>query len=152
METQQVLPGASKSRGPNAGFIKGWIQRLLFYLPLSFWALFTIFGLLWIVVTSFKTNRELYSNVWSLPTTLQIQNYIKAWDVVKMGQYFSNSLIVVFSSIILNPGPRISSLILPHSRSAPCLRDLRSRRFSAKRSNKPAKSSQPSASSTRPQM
>ncbi len=101
METKQALPAGSKIRGPNANIVKVGIQRFLFYLPLSFWAIFTIFGLLWILLTSFKTNRQLYSNVWSLPTTLQFQNYIKAWDVVKMGQYFSNSLIVVFTSIIL---------------------------------------------------
>ena len=101
LDTNQALPAGSKGRISPFSALKMRVQRILFHVPLGVWAIFTIFGLFWIVLTSFKTNRELYSNVWSLPTSLQIQNYIKAWEVVKMGQYFSNSLIVVFTSIIL---------------------------------------------------
>jgi ABC-type glycerol-3-phosphate transport system permease component len=68
---------------------------------LGLWSLFTVFSILWVIASSFKTNRELFQAVWSLPTALQIENYIKAWTVVKMGQYFSNSLIVVLASVFI---------------------------------------------------
>ena len=63
--------------------------------------LFNIFAIFWVALASFKTNRQLYSDVWSLPTSFQLANYIKAWSVVKMNLYFVNSLIVVTSSVIL---------------------------------------------------
>ena len=71
------------------------------YVILLIWAAFTIFGMLWILVSSFKRTGEIFRNVWSLPTELFFTNYIKAWSVVKMGSYFFNSLIVVSISILL---------------------------------------------------
>ncbi len=83
----------------RAGRVQHIIKHFFSYLPLSLWTVFTIFGMLWIFVTSFKTNRELYGSVWTLPAVIQFQNYIKAWSVVKMGDYFLNSVLVVFVSV-----------------------------------------------------
>jgi N-acetylglucosamine transport system permease protein len=83
----------------RAGRVQHIIKHFFSYLPLSLWTVFTIFGMLWILVTSFKTNRELYSSVWTLPAVIQFQNYLKAWSVVKMGDYFLNSVFVVFVSV-----------------------------------------------------
>jgi N-acetylglucosamine transport system permease protein len=80
--------------------MKKYMQVLPAYAILSLWSLFTIFVILWVAETSFKTNRELFKNVWSLPTNLQIENYIKAWSVVKMGPDFINSLLVVSFSVL----------------------------------------------------
>ena len=77
-------------------------NRLLRALPrvpattvLVLWTAFTIFAFLWIVVASFKGNQELFASAWSLPTTLHFENYVKAWSVVRMGDFFLNSLVVV---------------------------------------------------------
>lgn len=77
-------------------------NRLLRALPrvpattvLVLWTAFTIFAFLWIVVSSFKGNQELFASAWSLPTTLHFENYVKAWSVVRMGDFFLNSLVVV---------------------------------------------------------
>jgi len=77
------------------------ITLIPMYATVSMWAFFNIFVILWIAIASFKTNRELYANVWSLPTSLSLANYIKAWSVVKMDQLFLNSLIVVSVSVVL---------------------------------------------------
>jgi N-acetylglucosamine transport system permease protein len=81
--------------------LKRWVSLIPSYVILGLWSLFTIFSILWVIASSFKTNRELFTAVWSLPTTLNIDNYIKAWTTVKMGQYFSNSLIVVLVSVFI---------------------------------------------------
>jgi len=78
-----------------------WIRRIPTYVFLSLWAAFAIFCVLWIIFTSFKTNRELFANVWALPTRFVFENYVKAWQVVRMGDYFINSIIVVFASVAL---------------------------------------------------
>lgn len=71
------------------------------YIFLSAWSLFTAFCIVWIVITSFKTNRELFRNVWATPKGVAVENYVKAWDVVKMGDYFLNSLIIVCAAVLL---------------------------------------------------
>jgi len=81
--------------------VKKWASLVPSYLILGLWSLFTVFSILWVIASSFKTNRELFTAVWSLPSAFQIENYIKAWTTVKMGQYFSNSLIVVLASVFI---------------------------------------------------
>lgn len=84
-------------------FRKVWrvIQTIPAYVFLIAWTVFTIFGMLWIFTSSFKNTGSIFKNVWALPSKLYLQNYIKAWSVVKMGDYFANSVIVVSISIIL---------------------------------------------------
>lgn len=81
--------------------VKKWASLVPSYLILGLWSLFTVFSILWVIASSFKTNRELFTAVWSLPSALNFDNYIKAWTTVKMGQYFSNSLIVVLTSVFI---------------------------------------------------
>ena len=81
--------------------VKKWASLIPSYVILGLWSLFTVFSILWVIASSFKTNRELFTAVWSLPSALNFDNYIKAWTTVKMGQYFSNSLIVVLVSVFI---------------------------------------------------
>lgn len=67
---------------------------------LILWIAFTIFAFLWIVVASLKSNRDLFTNIWGLPTTLHWENYRKAWSTVHMGRYFFNSMFVVSSAVL----------------------------------------------------
>lgn len=77
------------------------ISKSLSYLFLSLWSIFTIFTLLWIVVASLKSNRELFRSVWSLPDTLHFENYVKVWKLFNLSIYFRNSLIVVPISVLI---------------------------------------------------
>lgn len=81
--------------------VQKWIKVLPSYLILISWSLFTFFAITWVTMTSFKTNRELYNNVWAFPAEPQWGNYIKAWTTVKMGDFFINSLIVVTISVFV---------------------------------------------------
>lgn len=97
----RVLRSASPRRG--YGFwaqLRDLAPRLPGYLFLGLWIGFTIFAFLWVILTSFKTNQELFANVWSLPSHLEWKNYVKAWNVVRMKDYFLNSLIVVTGSTL----------------------------------------------------
>ena len=81
------------------------LRRTLPSLParifVMFWVAFTIFAFIWIVVSSFKGNRELFASAWSLPTVLHFENYAKAWKLARMGNYFLNSLVIVGISTAL---------------------------------------------------
>jgi len=71
------------------------------YIIVSVFVSFTLFSILWMVLTSLKTNNELFQNVWSLPEVPQFSNYVKAWNVLKLASFYRNSLIVVSSSVVL---------------------------------------------------
>jgi ABC-type glycerol-3-phosphate transport system permease component len=97
----QITESSSTKRRYIIDKVNKWLRHLPAYLVLGGWSLFTIFVFLWIALTALKTNRELFMNVWSLPTDLQFSNFIKAWTEVKLGRYFLNSLLVVGSSVLL---------------------------------------------------
>ncbi len=99
--TNRLNPPASRSTRMTTERIKKWSRLLPAYLLLGAWSLFTAFVILWVALTSLKSNRELFLNVWALPTRLQIENYIKAWSTVKMGAYFLNSVIVVLTALVI---------------------------------------------------
>jgi len=87
-----------------------WRQRLgagpyliLIYVILGVWAAITLFGFSWIVLTSFKTNRELFGirTVWGLPDIMQWENYVRAWTRSQMGNFLFNSIWVSALSVLL---------------------------------------------------
>lgn len=74
------------------------------YLILIAWASVTVFIFVWLLMTSFKTNPEVFGSPWALPTTpleAGSANYGKAWNVSKMGIYFGNSVLVTTISVLL---------------------------------------------------
>ena len=63
------------------------------------WALLVILPLLWMVMTSFKTDREIIFDPWALPETMQWNNFTRAWNEARIGDYFQNTIIVVGFSV-----------------------------------------------------
>jgi ABC-type glycerol-3-phosphate transport system permease component len=79
-------------------------RNLPYYAFLIIFSLITILIFLWLAESSFKTNREVFGNVWALPATpflAAVANYGKAWNLSHMSVYFSNSVIVTLLSVLL---------------------------------------------------
>ncbi|WP_433550671.1 carbohydrate ABC transporter permease [Micromonospora zamorensis] len=68
---------------------------------LLFWGLLTVLPLLWMFISSFKTNGEILSDPWGLPGALHWDNWARAWTGAHIGRYFVNSLVVVTGSVSL---------------------------------------------------
>ena len=79
--------------------VGGTIAQIFVYLFLSFWALIVIFTLLWVLVSSFKTDQEIFFSPWLPPAAPQWDNFVRAWSKANMGLYLLNSLIVILPSI-----------------------------------------------------
>ena len=69
------------------------------YLFLAFWSLVVIIPMVWVVVTSFKTDQEIFFSPWSLPAKLIFDNFVRAWTKADIGLYFINSLKVILPAI-----------------------------------------------------
>ena len=75
--------------------------RLVTYLVLGLWSLFTIFSISWIMLASLKSTREIFREPFKLPAEFLWENYINAWNSVRLGDYIINSIIVVTVSLIV---------------------------------------------------
>jgi N-acetylglucosamine transport system permease protein len=75
------------------------VGRTFIYIVLGFWALMVIFPMLWSVMTSFKTDQEIFFSPWALPTTWVFDNFVRAWVKARMGAYLINTLIIIIPSL-----------------------------------------------------
>ncbi|MET9666100.1 carbohydrate ABC transporter permease [Streptomyces sp. NPDC006475] len=67
---------------------------------LVIWAIMVVLPLLWAVMTSFKTDRAIFTSPWSLPDSLHFENWSRAWSQAHMSDYFLNTILVVGGSLI----------------------------------------------------
>jgi len=83
------------------------IQTISKYFFLCISAILVILPLLFVFISSFKSNEEIFLGAFKLPSTFRYQNYITIFnDVYHMQTYFANSiiyaLVVCVAGIIIN--------------------------------------------------
>ena len=81
---------------PGIGSI---VFQVLAQIPLLIWAVMVIFPFLWMIMTSFKTDREILTDPFGMPEALQWENFSRAWTSASIGQYVLNTLIVLAMSL-----------------------------------------------------
>lgn len=79
----------------------------VFYLFLQYFFIFcllvvTVFPLVWVAISSFRTNAEILTSPIAFPKTINLENYAYAFAGGHLFVAFKNSIIVTFFSIILN--------------------------------------------------
>lgn len=60
-----------------------------------------MYPIVWMIINSFKTTEELFTNTWGLPRTFTLKNYYTALVKNHMLTYFGNSVLVSFISVAL---------------------------------------------------
>jgi ABC-type glycerol-3-phosphate transport system permease component len=68
---------------------------------LVLYAIIVLFPMLWVVLTSFKTNADFVGSPWGLPHKLDFTNFINAWVNVNFKQYAFNSIFITCVSVFL---------------------------------------------------
>jgi raffinose/stachyose/melibiose transport system permease protein len=81
--------------------LKNLPGRLLLYTPLILWGLITVFPFLWVGITSFREQTELYSRPFAWPAVWHFENYLNAWREAHVGLYARNSFMVTVLSTAL---------------------------------------------------
>jgi len=79
----------------------GRLPRLLVSAALLLLALVFFFPLIWMVMSSFKTNSAIFSAPFSPPDSIDFSKWAEAWTVGNLGQYAINSAIVTIASVVL---------------------------------------------------
>lgn len=85
-----------------AASIFSFRARVFSYLFMALCVLVALFPIVWVVLSSFKTNREILSNGLQLPSTFSFSGYKQALEMAPILKFFVNSLIVSFASTALN--------------------------------------------------
>ncbi len=91
------------------------MKKLLLYIILTLIAAVMIYPLLWLIGASFKSNEEIFSSAWFMPSDFDFSVYKKAWETAtpySMGHYFFNTFLIiipktvfaVFSSTVVGYG------------------------------------------------
>ena len=79
--------GTKGGMAPVFGQIFKWVVLLFFFF-------FTFLPLVWLLISSFKTNLELQQLPFNLPQVWQFQNYVNAIQISNLPLLFMNSVIV----------------------------------------------------------
>jgi N-acetylglucosamine transport system permease protein len=73
----------------------------LSHTALIIWSIIVILPLLWTLMTSFKTTKEIFASPFTLPANWNFDNYVSAWTREGIGNYFLNTVIVVGFALVI---------------------------------------------------
>lgn len=71
------------------------------YTILCLGAVFSVAPVIWVILSSLKTNREFFLKPWSIPLSPNWNNYIDAWFTGNFSIYYFNSISIVIVTIAL---------------------------------------------------
>ncbi len=81
--------------------VKSRILRGIAFILMVLFAIMCLYPLVWMILGSFKTNRELYANTWGLPTSLGLENYINAISKANILSSYISSVIITVSAVFV---------------------------------------------------
>lgn len=99
-EESQVRPHRAERRGPKAtgsDRAVGAVSQGMMWL----WMGLVLVPLLWTLMSSFKTTREIFASPFGLPSQWNFDNYVTAWNDAGIGRYFFNTVIVVGTALVI---------------------------------------------------
>ncbi|GAA1274513.1 carbohydrate ABC transporter permease [Sphaerisporangium rubeum] len=68
---------------------------VLSHVALVVWTLLVAVPIVWTFLASVKSEDEIFGSAWSLPATVRLDNWVRAWDQAHVGRYMLNSVVVV---------------------------------------------------------
>ncbi|MDI3419260.1 carbohydrate ABC transporter permease [Streptomyces luteolus] len=95
-------PAVTKTNGapPAKQKREGSVLNVFSHGMLVLWAFMVVMPLLWAVMTSFKTDADIFGSPWKLPDSLHFENWSRAWSDAHMSEYFLNTVVVVGFSLV----------------------------------------------------
>ncbi|RGC67220.1 Trehalose transport system permease protein SugB [Micromonospora sp. MW-13] len=96
-----AVDGDRDARGSRPVRRERGVVNFLSHGFLLFWGALTVLPLLWMFLSSFKSNAEIIADPWGLPGALRFDNWARAWGEAHIGRYFLNSAVVVTGSVAL---------------------------------------------------
>lgn len=76
--------------------------KLLKILFLLWTAMICVGPFVWVIMSSFKTNKQILDSAFSLPTDFTLRSYLKALSKVPIFKFFGNSLLISVLNTVLS--------------------------------------------------
>lgn len=101
---------STSTRAAARGVVEGRDHRaapgdrafnIVAHIVLVLWALIVILPLLWTIMSSFKDSLSILASPFSLPKSLNFDNFARAWTTAGIGRYFLNTVLVVGVALVL---------------------------------------------------
>lgn len=86
---------------PRRTFFTDKTVAIISHVVLIAWVVIICAPLLWVLMSSFKTTQQIFGSPFSLPTSINFDNYLSAWTTASIGTYFFNTVIVVGSALVI---------------------------------------------------
>jgi len=93
---ERIVTGNRRARTGGDKAVEATSHALLFI-----WTIIVIVPFLWVVLSSFKTTKEILASPFSLPAHWSFDNYAHAWTDAGIRQFFLNTVIVVGVALVL---------------------------------------------------
>lgn len=100
----ETRPSTASIEQPTVGRsirFSSLVRRIVVHFVLALWFVIVVFPFIWLIYTSFKTDKQIFFSPWLLPSTWHLDNYVRAWVGAHIGTFFFNSLVVVTFSLVL---------------------------------------------------
>ena len=94
----ESAPTSAKRPGPTPLDVLG---KVVMYAVLIIWFVMVVFPMLWSIMSSLKTDAEIFFSPWSFPSALMLDNFVRAWVKARMGEYLANTLIIIIPALAL---------------------------------------------------
>lgn len=92
---------ASLSEFSIIRYMKYKWSKILIYLILIFFTFIALVPIIWLIMSSVKTQADLFQNIWGIPKEFKFGNFAEAFQRSNMYYYMRNSLFVTGMTIIL---------------------------------------------------
>ena len=76
------------------------IGRILAYAVMGLFSFITIYPLVWLFLSSFKTTNEFRMNMLGLPSAWTLDNYVGAWRIGEFGRLIGNSVFYTVGATV----------------------------------------------------
>ncbi|MFD5226372.1 carbohydrate ABC transporter permease [Microbacterium sp. NPDC058342] len=91
---------ASTMTRTTAGAL-GALAAFVIRLSLWGWVAFNVAMVVWIILNSLKTSRDIFANPVGLPSEWMWENFVTAWSVSGLGDAVVNTVVLVTASVLL---------------------------------------------------
>lgn len=81
--------------------MKKRILSIAKYIILISFSILFLYPFVWLFISSFKTNSELFENPWGLPRTFVFSNYVHAIKEGHLLRYFGNSILITGIAVLV---------------------------------------------------
>lgn len=85
-----------------SGFVDKHLVKLFGYILMFIVTVASLAPFLWIFVSSFKTNTEIFSDPFLIPSKISLKNYIDAIQISKLQLMYMNSIIISVTATLLS--------------------------------------------------